>query len=88
MFSVCRLCQCESQYYATGRLLDFEVSFYECQRCAYIQTEHPHWIERAYKESINLTDTGILERNLNNVELVHSALRLIGKRSSDSKILD
>jgi hypothetical protein len=44
-----------------------------------VQTEHPYWLERAYAESINDSDTGIMARNQNNVNIVLITLLVIGR---------
>jgi len=62
------------------------VNYYECSRCGYVQTEQPSWLDEAYANSINLSDTGILARNLSNVGIVLSSLMLINKR--DGIVLD
>ena len=40
------------------------INYYYCETCGFLQTEESYWIEESYKESINLSDTGILSRNL------------------------
>jgi len=83
----CRLCGSiiESPF-STGKLLLRQIDFFECNHCAYIQTETPYWLAEAYEETINRSDTGILERNLSNRGLVLAALQLLGAR--DGKVLD
>jgi hypothetical protein len=63
-------------------LLDFNVSFYECKFCGYVQTEDPFWLHKAYSSPINVSDTGIISRNLSNVSLVFATLALMGQRKS------
>jgi len=55
-----------------------DVDYYECATCGYVQTEQPTWLERAYAEAINDSDTGIMARNLYNVRVVPITLLLIG----------
>jgi hypothetical protein len=45
-------------------LKKYEVSYYECPKCLLVQPEKPYWLKEAYENSMNLTDTGILVRNL------------------------
>ena len=42
-----------------------------------MQTEKPFWLEESYKNPINISDTGILERNLHNARLMKNILFII-----------
>jgi len=69
-FVTCRLCLCESSYAFDRNLLRYNVSYYQCSNCGYLQTEEPFWLEQAYKEEINLTDTGLASRSIHNLGVV------------------
>ena len=56
------------------------INYFECKNCSYVQTQYPTWLEEAYAEPINPSDTGIMVRNIHNVELVISTLALLGVR--------
>ncbi|MBN4073773.1 class I SAM-dependent methyltransferase [bacterium AH-315-E07] len=53
------------------------VKYYRCGHCGFIQTEAPYWLDEAYGESINITDTGIIRRNLQFGNIVASLLYLL-----------
>lgn len=83
----CRVCGISnSTSYASATLLNRSVMYFECLNCSYLQTETPYWLKEAYKSSINASDTGILDRNLKNLDLVLTTLALIGER--DPKVVD
>jgi hypothetical protein len=64
----------------TGILLtDVRVSYFECTHCGYVQTETPHWLERAYAVAINDSDTGIMLRNQANARIVLGTVLLLKK---------
>ena len=42
----------------------YSVEYFQCPRCEYIQTENPYWLEEAYNSPINVSDTGMIMRNL------------------------
>ena len=63
-----------------GRLRGLEINFYECTQCAYVQTQQPTWLDEAYAEPINASDTGILTRQQSNLKLVVATLALLGSR--------
>ncbi len=74
----CRLCGGSSERLFTGRLLDrHDVSYFECRACSYVQTETPYWLDEAYREPINITDTGILSRNIVNARIVQATALLL-----------
>jgi len=60
----CNICQNISNKKFTARVLNkYDVDYFYCSTCGFLQTEKPYWLEEAYRESITLSDTGILERN-------------------------
>jgi hypothetical protein len=75
----CRVCQNEVSKTFSGYLLDSSVEYYECLICGYIQTETPYWLERAYAEAINDSDTGIMARNQANARIVLATMLMLGK---------
>jgi hypothetical protein len=77
---ICRVCGAEANYLWNGRLLDLkEIRYFECPDCGYVQTENPYWLERAYSEAINDSDTGIMARNLANARIIMATLLSIGQ---------
>jgi Methyltransferase domain len=74
----CRACRSPSLDLWHGPLLELNVSYAQCTRCRYVQTEQPYWLERAYSRSINDSDTGIMVRNLANTRVVLATLFATG----------
>lgn len=76
----CRACGATACYSFNGQLLgQLDVRYFECSACAYIQTEEPYWLDRAYSRAITTSDTGIMVRNQNNARLVLATLHLLGE---------
>lgn len=75
----CRVCGEPAPPLFEGQLLGRRVQYHECGRCAYVQTETPNWLEQAYSQAINRSDTGILKRNQRNARLVVRTLALLGR---------
>ncbi len=74
----CRLCGSSSIWTFSRRVLNRHlVGFYRCATCGYLQTESPYWLDEAYREPINASDTGILIRNAFNCGLVCSTLKIL-----------
>jgi len=79
----CRVCRNEvTTPFADARLLWRTVNYFDCASCGYVQTEEPTWLDDAYAAAINVSDTGIMARNLSNVPLVLAALAVLGDRRS------
>lgn len=80
----CKICNTENQSCFSSRLLKkHEVKYFYCHHCEFIQTEEPYWLEEAYLQTINLSDTGYMARNLFFSERVSILLYLIfGKGGS------
>lgn len=77
--NVCRACaHVGLKELMQGTLLDLTVRYFSCPTCGYVQTEQPYWLERAYADPINVSDTGIMARNLMNARVVLGALWLLG----------
>lgn len=75
---ICRCCGALATFLWKAKLLEQLVGYYECDSCGYVQTERPSWLSRAYEEAINISDTGIMTRNLANADIVISTLALLG----------
>jgi Methyltransferase domain len=45
-------------------LRKYEVQYFQCHGCGFLQTEDPYWLEEAYSSAIACADTGLLQRNL------------------------
>lgn len=76
---ICRCCGCKSIFMEMGDLIGHQVSYFECDTCGYVQTETPHWLDQAYAEAINASDTGIMVRNQVNARIVFATMLLLGK---------
>lgn len=62
---LCRICNSEISYLFDGKIMNkYNISYYKCNSCGFIQTESPYWLEEAYNNVIAHTDVGLLNRNL------------------------
>ncbi len=60
----CKICDTTSEKIFKVKIMNkYDVSYFNCANCGFIQTEEPYWLNEAYKVSINLTDVGLLSRN-------------------------
>lgn len=67
----CHICGTESPLWEKARILKkYEVSYFLCPNCGFVQTEKPYWLDEAYSDIIDAEDIGILARNNANAEMV------------------
>lgn len=77
---ICRVCsQISEKPIFAYKIFDKKVNYFDCINCGYAQTETPTWLEKAYESTMNLTDTGIMKRNYENVYSVISTLMTLNK---------
>ncbi len=63
--TTCKVCDQVSESIGTARVLNkYDIDYFVCKSCGFIQTEKPYWLDEAYGSAINLSDTGIISRNL------------------------
>jgi hypothetical protein len=61
----CKICTQTTKQIFTAKILNkYDIKYYHCKHCGFLQTEEPFWLEEAYSESINVSDTGYMQRNL------------------------
>lgn len=60
----CKICQNETKIIFNAKVLyKYDVDYYQCIKCGFGQTEKPYWLEEAYVSSMNLSDTGVMQRS-------------------------
>lgn len=65
MTTACNICGQPSLHVFDAEVLHkYQVGYFRCGHCGFVQTEPPYWLEEAYANPINLSDTGIVRRNM------------------------
>jgi len=60
----CKICNSQMALQFTATVLNkYETGYYTCTSCGFMQTDKPFWLNEAYQNAINTSDTGILIRN-------------------------
>ena len=60
----CKVCESDSHHFSTAKILQkYDVDYFQCSHCGFVQTEHPYWLNEAYSEAIALSDVGLVYRN-------------------------
>lgn len=63
----CKICQKEPTKIFIAKVLNkYDAQYLHCNSCGYIFTENPFWLNEAYASPMNISDTGIMQRNLFN----------------------
>ncbi len=79
----CKICGSENSFlFSTKILLRYDVNYYKCPTCEFIQTDEPHWINEAYKQAITSLDIGYVTRNVMYSEIVRYIIKLSFKGGS------
>jgi glycosyltransferase involved in cell wall biosynthesis len=61
----CKICEAQVLNFAKARLLNkYNVDYFQCQKCGFVQTEDPYWLEEAYSNPISRSDIGLARRNI------------------------
>jgi len=61
----CKICQQKTDPFARAQILTtYEIQYYACPTCGFIQTEEPYWLDEAYATPIGRVDVGLLSRNI------------------------
>ena len=64
MAEKCKICNSESKFLFNEMILNkYNIDYYRCLNCGFVQTEFPYWLKEAYASALGNEDTGILKRN-------------------------
>jgi hypothetical protein len=83
----CKICGgAMIEVFAHQVLRKHNVQYFRCSSCDYLCTEEPYWLSEAYARPINISDTGLVSRNIDISNVVSVLLHLLFRR--DGKYLD
>jgi hypothetical protein len=83
----CSLCSTNREHCFTQLILNkYNVSYFYCDNCGFLQTEDPYWLEESYGNAIADADTGLVGRNISTSKKLASVLFFMFKK--DGKYLD
>ena len=59
----CKVCGASSDFVFRGTILrKYDVAYYRCPTCDFMQTEEPYWLAEAYSSAISYLDLGPVNR--------------------------
>lgn len=80
----CKICNAELSLFDHARVLNkYDVSYYECPVCGFVQTEQPYWLNESYSEAITSSDIGLVSRNFSFANKVNDILRICFPLAND-----
>jgi hypothetical protein len=83
----CKICGKEANHLFSALVLNkYDVKYYSCKTCGFLYTEEPYWLNEAYTNPINVSDTGIIDRNLHYSKVI--AVFLYFFSNKNAKFLD
>ncbi len=78
----CKICNTKTDKIFQTRILDkYDINYFKCSNCKFVQTEKVFWLEEAYKNPMNYTDTGVMLRNIRFSKIVTSIILLFFKKN-------
>lgn len=61
----CNVCAHSSNFFEKAQVLHkYDVNYFQCEHCGFIQTEKPYWLDEAYSDAITKSDLGLISRNI------------------------
>lgn len=83
----CKICDGAVHHLFVKKVLHkYDVAYFQCSICHFIQTEEPYWLGEAYKNAIARLDVGLVWRNEHLTPVVSTLVRTFFKR--DARFLD
>lgn len=83
----CKICKEITAPLGLATILNkYDVQYYCCPSCGFVQTEAPYWLEEAYSEAIAKADIGLVGRNVYGSE--HAKLLISAFFDDRGKFID
>ena len=71
----CKICTGKLLEIFSGLILQqYNVIYFKCEDCGFIQTEPPYWLKEAYQSAITDLDIGLINRNIQFAEILEKIL--------------
>jgi Methyltransferase domain len=75
----CRLCEgLLVAKFSLVVLRKYLVRYFECDLCRSLQTDSPYWLDEAYSSNLSNLDTGVVQRNLQNLAAAYLMSKVFG----------
>lgn len=82
MTTDCLICRSASDSFAHATIMGkYDIEYFRCRDCHFIQTEDPYWLNEAYDDAIVLSDVGLIARNERFARITDRLLRFVYPRA-------
>lgn len=72
---LCNVCKNPSEKAFNGLILNkYNISYFTCSRCGFLQTETPYWLQESYNSAISDLDLGPINRAIAGSRIVESVI--------------
>lgn len=80
----CKICSNETYSIFSAKILNkYDIKYYYCDYCGFLQTEEPYWLKEAYGSPISIIDTGVISRNIGSSKKTAVVLYFLFKKFSN-----
>ena len=74
----CKICGNPSEIFAGATIRGkYQIKYFACSSCGFMQTEEPFWLAEAYAQPINRSDVGYVSRNFAFAKITKSVISLL-----------
>jgi len=72
----CKICSSKTELLFKQKIRNkYNAEYYHCANCGFIFINNPTWLKEAYKEPINIEDTGLVQRNIDFARLTNVIIK-------------
>ncbi len=72
----CKVCgKVTKKIFAKKVLGKYNVDYFKCPSCGFMQTDKPYWLKEAYSHAISLLDVGLVSRNIHLSNLTEKIIK-------------
>jgi len=73
--NLCKICNSDlKEIFKKDILGKYNVTYYQCLNCGFLQTEKPYWLGEAYSSAITSLDVGMINRNIKYADIIEDIL--------------
>ena len=74
----CNICNQNTNLLFSRKVLKkYQVNYFKCNTCGFIQTEDPFWLNEAYSDAITNQDIGLISRNINYSKITKGLIKIL-----------
>lgn len=72
---LCNVCSYSAEPFASAKILGkYDICYFQCTHCDFVQTEPPYWLDEAYSNVIVDSDIGLVGRNFKLSQFTYSVV--------------